>query len=786
MIGFGLGIVVGALVILAIEAFLVLVVVNRLSRKINAPDQPVHLDPNQSIDFSYNKQGVVWVLESSKVPKDWLDKAPREQKRKKEFFEVSPVKKQAKIKDNSLILTDSDGSKAIVKLKGCSVEAVSASDLSSRKWAKRLPIKLENKVSAIYKESKTLYIYLETSWEKESWCKALRLASCEDKSKLDWFVKLQKEFRSYLTSLNAGYPSFMKPSAGFHAADSVDRAPKTEGSSSKVRMLWKKFAKKASKGGVENKLTWTPSSAHVERKTSEKFHPYPDSVPGTMFLKNAAPADAVKNSMEDTSTTSSTLTRSGSQSQISAVSEADSDERFCIDEGTLCWNLLISRLFFDGKRNVDVKRSLQARIQRTLSNMRTPSYIGEVICTDVDPGNIPPYIHAMRVLPTEMNEVWAFEVDIEYSGGAVLGIETRLEVRELDPEKSLVDSNSEANSVGDVSSDLLEGFEYFGKQLNLTEGTIDALEHKEEGDPKLERLKSCKSALSVSTYRSRWKSIVNSIAKQVSQVPISLAIRVASLRGTLRVHIKPPPSDQLWFAFTSMPEIDFSLDSAVGDHKISSGHIALFLISRIKGAIHETLVLPNCESVCIPWMLAEKDDWVPRKVSPFIWLNQESGNDSATASDVLSNNPCEEKPKTEANRGTSNGHSQSNHQNLNNAECVQPISESLDIIPLPSSATNPSDKSLQELRTPLLGNEEAYGTEKHKDEDIPDSQSPSRSLILSDKHNESIDDDDTRPKRMGRRARMLDLGKKMGEKLEEKRRHIEEKSKQIVEKMRGS
>ena len=112
--------------------------------------------------------------------------------------------------------------------------------------------------------------------------------------------------------------------------------------------------------------------------------------------------------------------------------------------------------------------------------MRTPSYIGEVICTYVNPGNIPPYIHGMRVLPTEMSEVWAFEVDVEYAGGAILGIETRLEVRELDPEKSTVDSNS----VGDVSSDLLEGFEYYGKQLNVDEGTVDAVEHKEESDPK--------------------------------------------------------------------------------------------------------------------------------------------------------------------------------------------------------------------------------------------------------------------------------------------------------------
>jgi hypothetical protein len=36
----------------------------------------------------------------------------------------------------------------------------------------------------------------------------------------------------------------------------------------------------------------------------------------------------------------------------------------------------------------------------------------------------------------------------------------------------------------------------------------------------------------------------------------------------------------------------------------------------------------------------------------------------------------------------------------------------------------------------------------------------------------------------GRRARMMDFGKKMGDKLEEKRRTIEERGRHIVEKMR--
>lgn len=67
-----------------------------------------------------------------------------------------------------------------------------------------------------------------------------------------------------------------------------------------------------------------------------------------------------------------------------------------------------------------------------------------------------------------------------------------------------------------------------------------------------------------------------------SKVPLTLRIKVASLRGTLRVQIKPPPSDQLWFGFSSMPDIEFNLESSVGEHRVTSGHIASFLINRFK------------------------------------------------------------------------------------------------------------------------------------------------------------------------------------------------------------
>ncbi|KAF3625703.1 hypothetical protein FXO38_21951 [Capsicum annuum] len=54
---------------------------------------------------------------------------------------------------------------------------------------------------------------------------------------------------------------------------------------------------------------------------------------------------------------------SGSLSQTSITFDADSDDKIFGDEGTLCWNLLISHLFFDAKKNAKMKTSWKARIQ---------------------------------------------------------------------------------------------------------------------------------------------------------------------------------------------------------------------------------------------------------------------------------------------------------------------------------------------------------------------------------------------------------------------------------------
>lgn len=226
--------------------------------------------------------------------------------------------------------------------------------------AKRYPVKLESKNSVLYNGSKTCYIYLETSWEKESWCKALRLASCPDRKKINWFVQLSREFHSYLTSLTAEYPSFLKPPEMFgEALDTVD-ANRIDVSSSRVRGFLKKFAKKASKSGTEGKSASVLSSVRDDRRTGDKIRYLPVISSADDFVKNSS-ENASSNYLQDLVLPSSPTS---TKSVLQTFPDSGCSEKILNDgEGTLCWNLLFSRLFFDAKRSTEMNAAIKARIQ---------------------------------------------------------------------------------------------------------------------------------------------------------------------------------------------------------------------------------------------------------------------------------------------------------------------------------------------------------------------------------------------------------------------------------------
>ncbi|KAJ4773739.1 Testis-expressed sequence 2 protein [Rhynchospora pubera] len=686
IVAFSAGFLTGLVALLAIEVSVVLLVIRRLGRKKQSIEvlqkkESSDLD-GEPISISSSKTGFIWVLEPDKIPKVDGDMArtssggAKDPSSKKKFVEVTPVKKYAKIKDQSLIISDYNGTKTVIELLGCTVVAVSSSDLYSRKWDKKYPIKLEDNQSKIYKGHQSFYIYAETNWEKESWCKALRLAS-SDKSKHLSHCQLIKDFHDYLSLLNAKYPSFLKPSILLN--ETMDKQSRPVGPPSRVGFFMKKIAKKAStKAGFEGKTDG-------ETKITEKFD---------------GPA---------------------------AVEEKCSD-----DEGTLCLNLLFSRLFFDAKRREEIGAIIKNRIQRTLSNMRLPSYIGKITCTGLDLGTVPPYLTKMRVLPMNLDELSAVEVEFEYSGDIKLDFETRLEIREPELQQDILHSSREGSGNIEVGSDLLESIEQYG---NVGKPELDGtLDNKHDLGKSIDEEKLETSSSWASSYVSRWKNILHSFSDQVSQVPLSLEVKIGGAKGTLRLYVKPPPSDQIWFGFQSMPDMEWNIETSIGDRKITNSRVGSLIGNRFKAGLRENLVLPNCGSICVPFMIAEKDDWVERDAAPFVWVRQEPTN-----SKPLETSQIEKDENTRIRE-----------ESKKETEVV--------------IANNDSN-----LKQPLLH------AEKPSEEIIV----PSRERDMGDKL-----EDSNRQKKVSTRAKMIDFGRKMGDKLEEKRRHIEEKSRHIVEKMR--
>ncbi|GJM87428.1 hypothetical protein PR202_ga03379 [Eleusine coracana subsp. coracana] len=138
---FLLGFLLGILALAALEVAAMLLLVSHLRRKQEArgaPPPPGADELPGERPFPYEKQGYLWILEPEKFPKVTNERSslggPKETKDKKNIVEVFPAKKMAKIKGHSLTLSSPDGSQTTILLLNCTVLAISASSMPSRKW----------------------------------------------------------------------------------------------------------------------------------------------------------------------------------------------------------------------------------------------------------------------------------------------------------------------------------------------------------------------------------------------------------------------------------------------------------------------------------------------------------------------------------------------------------------------------------------------------------------------------------------------------------------------------
>lgn len=115
------------------------------------------------------------MLEQEKTPKDSINRPSNGGgqgiKDKKLIAEVFPVKTSAKLEGHSLTLSAPDGSELTIDLLDCTVVAVSASNLPSRKWSVQiLASSHASSVHLLWRASNNKQFFLLPSTKKHNSC----------------------------------------------------------------------------------------------------------------------------------------------------------------------------------------------------------------------------------------------------------------------------------------------------------------------------------------------------------------------------------------------------------------------------------------------------------------------------------------------------------------------------------------------------------------------------------------------------------------------------------------
>lgn len=80
---------------------------------------------------------------------------------------------------------------------------------------------------------------------------------------------------------------------------------------------------------------------------------------------------------------------------------------------------------------------------------------------------------------------------------------------------------------------------------------------------------------------------------KVREVNLVLAAVVKRLEGHVFIKFKPPPSNRVWIAFETMPDMQLSIEPIVSSRQITYNVILRAIESRIREVIAETIVLPH-------------------------------------------------------------------------------------------------------------------------------------------------------------------------------------------------
>ncbi|XP_041363565.1 testis-expressed protein 2-like [Gigantopelta aegis] len=311
-------------------------------------------------------------------------------------------------------------------------------------------------------------------------------------------------------------------------------------------------------------------------------------MPAQSALRLASPTAAKKDGGKEVKDGSTAMLSSGS----------------LICERQLFWiNALIGRCFWDFLRDQWWAEVVKEKLQRKLSKIHVPYFIEELQVTHIDIGSEIPAIRRAGCPFLDEKGFWV-DLDIAYSGGFKMTIETKINLMKLTRRASHV-----------VSSDTSPGERSAVTDSNEEDSAESSTDEEDEqvttddsgppGSTASKKFLHYLDRLTQSKYfhRATEYKYVKKAMQEVSNTRLILTVEMKNLIGTLAVNIPPPPTDRLWYGFRGNPRLWLVAKPKVGEREVTITHITEWIEKKLSLEFQRVFVMPNMDDLVIPILL---------------------------------------------------------------------------------------------------------------------------------------------------------------------------------------
>ncbi|BFF97272.1 uncharacterized protein DMAD_05717 [Drosophila madeirensis] len=300
--------------------------------------------------------------------------------------------------------------------------------------------------------------------------------------------------------------------------------------------------------------------------------------------------------------------------------------------GSIVWaNVLLGRCLFSMLHDASLQERIKDFMQKKLNSIKLPSFMEEVIITNIYMGDSPMLCHRVSQPMLDERGVWV-DADLTYEGLAHITVTTKLNLLRIRAKTKASPMGAESGPSASTSTDLPQDRRNLGDDDTPVdsrsaiydsdgESTGGSSSESESTPPgaaaenaagteffqnspgnarRIFKIVDRIAASNLFQYATELPYVQRAMENMNANLTLRVDLKGMVARGT--INIPPPPSDRVWVCFRGPPRLWISTKPQVGDKSVDWTIVTNVIESKLCEAVNKFLVYPNMVDFTIPFL----------------------------------------------------------------------------------------------------------------------------------------------------------------------------------------